>query len=424
MFADVVSLYRESGRPDIVAGAFSYAGTQTGPLLGLIKICSELPRHEGYFELDPEEEGDQVSFNWKLAVNEHGRFYSNVDDFALNCEALAKGVVPQYYYLQEEDFSSQERGGSSRLLKLLELVRLIRGLSKLSFAASTDYGRQKLLFVLPAGKDTAPRTLEVDTTLSLRCLAADAVDAELLCDLTSDDAEKTLHVNEHRQLFRTAIATVLARRTNGSQRASFEYLVENWKEVISVYQLNADCYVQNFSFEKMKAEIAKVELDYATRVSAILGESSSKLLALPLSVAGLAGVVGSDSVPEAGLLVLGMLVVALILSGVIKNQLFAAERVQAGFLLAISDLDGGTAKYPESLMSSIGAATKAFGKQLRFLRTVYAVVRPLAWLPAILGVAIMAVRFQLDPLIAFSIVWVCACLVWIVAMRWPKLLAS
>ncbi|MBW8374455.1 hypothetical protein [Stenotrophomonas sp.] len=424
MFADVVSLYRESGRPAIAAGVFSYDGAQKQTLMASIEACKELPSYEGFFESEPEEEDGRVLFEWKLAVNECGRFYASIEDFAVQCEALGRGAVPANYYLQEEDFLSTAGVAPEKLTKLLEIVRLIQALSKLSFATSTGTGWQRLLFVLPAGKDAAPRTVEVDTKISLRSLDAEPVDAAILFGITSADADMTLHVNEHRQLFRTAIATVLARRLPESGVGAFEYLIENWSEIVSLYQLNADCYVQNFSFEKMRAEIGRIELDYATRVSAILGESSSKLLALPLSVAGLAGVVGSNSFTESALLIAGMVVVALILSGVIQNQLFAAERVEAGFRLAISDMDGGSVKYPDSLVASVNSARQGFERQLVFLQKIYAVVRPLAWAPAVLGTAIMAVRFEVSAFAVVSILWACALILWVASLVRPDLIST
>ncbi len=424
MFADVVSLYRESGRPAIAAGAFSYDGAQKQTLMAAIEVCKTLPTYEGFFESEPEEEDGRVLFEWKLAVNELGRFYANVEDFAVQCEALGRGVIPDNYYLREEDFQSAVGKAPEKLAKLLEIVKIIQGLSKLSFAASAGSGWQRLLFVVPAGKDVAPRTVEVDTKITLRCLDAASPDAAILFGITSDDAEMTLHVNEHRQLFRTAVATVLARRLPESGVGSFEYLIENWSEIVNLYQLNADCYVQNFSFEKMRAEVGRIELDYATRVSAILGESSSKLLALPLSVAGLAGVVGARGFAEAALLILGMVVVALILSGVIQNQLFAAERVEAGFRLAISDVDGGSAKYPDSLVSSVESAKKGFERQLVFLQKIYAVVRPLAWVPAVMGTVIVAVRFELSAFVVVAILWTCALMLWVASVARPDLISK
>lgn len=159
------------------------------------------------------------------------------------------------------------------------------------------------------------------------------------------------------------------------------------------YELNAECYVQKFSFEKLRGDVARIELDYATRMAAVLGESSGKMLALPLSIGGLAAVWLAGDVWSASGLCLGMLLVSLLLSGILHNQRLASKRVEAGFNLSISDVQSSSSKHPAALQTAINSAKAGFAQQLAFLRKVHLVIHPLAWLPTLIALGMVILKF-------------------------------
>lgn len=398
VFERVVNLYRESGRSPIEEAAFSYEGTLTPELRIAIEGCQGLATTFGYFEDGPHYEDGQVSFTWRVPANEFGRFYRDVYDFIEGSEKLSAGQIPENYYLIQENIHGGVDAATPELNVALAISQMIGGLSKLSLSSSSfDSGRRKLLFVLPASADVGPRTVEIDTSITRACLLADKPDVAILEAMT-DEENGRLHINEHRQLFRVSIASVLARRREDSTESAFQFLVYSWAEVIKTYQLNADCYVQKFSFEKLRGEVARIELDYATRMAAVLGDGSGKILALPLSLGGLVGVWTTTDVLTALGLVVGLVLVSLLLSGLLHNQKLASARVEAGFNLAMGDVDGGSAKYPPSLQSAIDQAKKGFARQLSFLRRVHNIVHPLAWVPPIAGTVMVVLKFGLSSL--------------------------
>lgn len=398
MFERVVNLYRESGRPAIEEAAFSYEGQLSPGIRVAIEECQKLDKNYGSFEGEPQYTDDQVSFTWRVPANEFGRFYRDVYGFIEGSEKLGAGQIPENYYLIKEDIHGGVDAATHELDVALAVSRLISGLSKLSLSSSVfDSGGRKLLFILPAAADVGPRTVEVNTTITRACLLAGKPDVTLLETLTAEE-DGRLHINEHRQIFRVSIASVLARRREDSSESAFQFLVYSWPEVLKTYQMNADCYVQKFSFEKLRGEVARIELDYATRMAAVLGDGSGKILALPLSLGGLAGVWATTDVFTALGLVVGLVLVALLLSGLLHNQKLASARVEAGFDLAMGEVDGSLAKYPPSLQSAIDQAKKGFSRQLIFLRRVHNIVHPLAWLPPIMGAVMVILKFGLSSL--------------------------
>src|SRR3546814_7318158 len=81
-------------------------------------------------------------------------------------------------------------------------------------------------------------------------------------------------------LFRSALASENA----------FTYLAANWPDVLEKYGFDVDCYISNFSFEKIRLEIAQMALDFSSRLSSVMGDSAGKFLALPLPIAVLAAI--------------------------------------------------------------------------------------------------------------------------------------
>src|SRR3546814_20837694 len=82
----------------------------------------------------------------------------------------------------------------------------------------------------------------------------------------------------------------------------------------------------NFSFEKIRLEIAQMELDFSSRLSSVMGDSAGKFLALPLPIAVLAAIYKIHGIVEAYLLFIGSLVIVMLFSGMIHNQLLQLDR--------------------------------------------------------------------------------------------------
>ncbi|MGQ5258454.1 hypothetical protein [Xanthomonas arboricola] len=403
MFESVVRLYRAAGRPSVEEGTFSYDG-QAYDVAGEIQECQKLERKFGSFEDGPHEDDGQLSFTWRLPSNEFGRFYTNVYDFVDGSEILSSGGVPENYYLVQEDILGGAEEPTEELAAALHLGKLIGGLLKLSLnTVSLTASTKKLLFVLPATGDTGPKTFEIDTRITRACLLAPKPDISVLEALFSN-GEGRLHINEHKQLFRVALTSVLAKRNADSPEPAFQYLVYSWSDVVMAYELNAECYVQKFSFEKLRGDVARIELDYATRMAAVLGDSSGKMLALPLSIGGLAAVWLADDVWSASGLCLGMLLVSLLLSGILHNQRLASKRVEAGFNLSIADVQSASSKHPTALQGAINSAKLGFAEQLAFLRKVHMVIHPLAWVPTLIALGMVVLRFGLQALPSIGLV--------------------
>lgn len=394
MFADVVSLYREAQRPALDAGRFRYSGMASTSLRGIIARCDDLDDTFGHFEDAPEWTGDRVEFCWLVGDNEHGRFYTNVADLVARSQALSRGQRPQNFYLVEDDYCAGEDDPPEQLSHAYELCELIQLLGSISLTADISATTQprELIFVIPAGDKAPPRTLSLSTRLESSVLGKRRLDLEPLRRLVTDESTHSLHVQELRALFRLAVADTVG-RAPASENA-FTFLAGHWPDVLEKYGFDVDCYISNFSFEKIRLEIAQMELDFSSRLSSVMGDSAAKFLALPLPIGVLAGIYKVHGIVEAYLLFIGSLVIVMLFSGMVHNQLFQLARIDHGFGVIVDQFNKKTKSYPTSIADRLAEARKGFSKQRSFLfRTLWS-LRVLAWVPIVAGLVLLAWKYH------------------------------
>lgn len=394
MFADVVSLYREAQRPAFDAGRFHYSGAASASLRATIVRCDGVDDTFGHFEDSPEWTDDCVEFCWLVGDNEHGRFYANVTELVARSQVLSRGQRPQNFYLIEDDYCAGEDAPPEQLIHAYELCELIQLLESISLTADLSATTQprELIFVIPAGEKAPPRTLGLSTRLEAPVLVEKRLDLEPLRRLVSEESTYSLHVQELRALFRLAVADTIGRAPLSAN--AFTFLVANWPDVLEKYGFDVDCYVSNFSFEKIRLEIAQMELDFSSRLASVMGDSAAKFLALPLPIAVLAAIYKTHGIVEAYLLFVGALVIVMLFSGLVHNQLLQLARIDHGFGVIGDQFSKKAKSYPASIADRLAEAREGFTKQRSFLRRTLWALRILAWVPIIAGLALLAWKFH------------------------------
>lgn len=394
MFADVVSLYREAQRPTFDAGRFRYSGPASASLRAVIARCEDLDDTFGYFEDAPEWTDDCVEFCWLVGDNEHGRFYADVADLVTHSHTLSRGQRPQNFYLIEDNYCSEEENPPEQLNHAYELCELIQLLGIISLTADLSANTQprELIFVIPAGEKAPPRTLSLSTQLEPSALAENRLDLKPLRRLVSDESAHSLHVQELRALFRLAVADTVGRASTNEN--IFTFLVAHWSDVLEKYGFDVDCYISNFSFEKVRLEIAQMELDFSSRLSSVMGDSAAKFLALPLPIAVLAAIYKTHGIVEAYLLFIGSLVIVMLFSGMIHNQLLQLARIVHGFGVIVDQFSKKTQSYPASITGHLTEASDGFAKQRSFLFRTLWTLRILAWLLIVANLVLLAWKYH------------------------------
>jgi hypothetical protein len=392
-FATSVALYRQVGRPAFGNGQFSYEGPNTTAIASVIAACRDVSSGIGRFVVPPEVEGDNVTFTWAPGHNQSACFYPSTRELVEQSTALSKGIRPENYYLVAEDHLAGDAVMPSSLSGALRLCDLVAAIGKLALTSAdlADAAGRVLLFIQPASEKTLPKTIELVTHISPEMLALPPPDLRVLEELTAPEVDHQLHVAERRGFFRLAVADVLAEPD--ARDVSFLHLVRSWDRVLEFYRRNVDVYLSNFSFEKLRRDIATESVDYAGKLSKSLNDSTSKLLALPLSFAAIAAVQVSADFTAAAAAVLGALLLSILLAGLIQNQLLELGSIRDGFLTVFKHLtkEAGTDTEIGGLLDK---ARAAFNRQAALLHRVLWTVRCLAWSPPLLALGVLAWRFN------------------------------
>lgn len=396
MFRDVVELYRACERPELAGGSFSFEGASSARLSRAIDACGQLGEQFGRFAEPPENEQDGgVSLTWNLAANEHARFYETISALVNASTRPSQGVPPTAYYLIDDNYAVGETPAPESVVRLERLVTLIQCLARISQPITTSaLDPLSLIFVIPAEEKTPPRTIQLETRVTEATVSAADINIGALQRLVDAAGGEQLHVEERTSLFRLAVADVLG--DVPSEQSAFTYLIAHWTEVIAKYQYDVDAYISRFSFDKIRKEIAQTELDFVTKIQSVVGESSSKLLGLPLSLAAVIGIYHASALIESMLLCFGALLIALIFSAFTENQRLQLQQVDHAFETVFDPLIERVKSLPSAIAVRLNEAQQAFARQLRFSRRALLAIRILAWIPVLLAVAATAYKFN-DP---------------------------
>lgn len=320
MFSNVVALYRTLGAPTIEDGVIRYEGRPTPDIIGALRMCDDLPAAYGKFE-HCSEEADSLDIEFRLPSNESGRFYANLGEFVAGNGSLGKGQFPSNVYIVELSWADSDDTEPSAIKALRRVCRMIELLALLAIGVDKDSSPDgyNLFFALPPDGAKPPRTFLLPTQVDVKVLDYELNHLSLLEEILNRKNENKAHLSERKLMIRMAVASVIEKFE--SEPNLFLVIVREWREVLATYRANLQTYVYSFSFERARREVAQAEIDYGTKLSGVLGDIAGKMLALPISLAGLVVLEKTTSKFEGFILVLGLAVVSVVLLAILHNQM-------------------------------------------------------------------------------------------------------
>jgi hypothetical protein len=381
MFAKIVELYRALNRPSIENESFVFVGACTPSTIELIEQVAGLPDHFGYFE-DKIILGNNVKIDFRIASSDYcGRFHASVSNFIAATPSLNFGIVPESYYVIDLDYFSGDVKSPPVIVSLSELCRFVRAISLLAaeYTQGTDmaFGENRLFFVLAADGKTPAKTLSIIVRIEELLLQYSLVHLRFLEVLVSEKMKNEIHIDERRMIMRLAVADALSVPDESTEL--FAYLVSHWRDVLSKYRHNFLAFVNQYSFEKVRKEIATAEIDHATKLSAVLGDIAGKLLALPVSLAAVLILRKASTAEEFWIIFAGLWAVSVIFIGILWNQWLQVKRLRGSFEIIFGQYDGST--FPKKLQAPIAQARRAIKHQYRVLSYTFGVFGFLALAP-------------------------------------------
>lgn len=348
MFSHVVALYRALGAPTIEDGVVSYEGAPTAEIISALRMCDELPAAYGKFE-HLSDEADFLEIEFRLPSNESGHFYSSLTEFVARNGSLGKGQFPSNVYITELRWADSDDIEPPEIKSLRCVCRLIELLALLAIGVDKDSSPDgyNLFFALPPDGAKPPRTFLLPTQVDVKVLDYELNHLSLLEEILNRKNENKAHLSERKLMIRMAVASVIEKFE--SEPNLLLVIVREWREVLATYRANLQTYVYSFSFERVRREVAQAEIDYGTKLSGVLGDIAGKMLALPISLAGLVALEKTTSKFEGFILVLGLAVVSVVLLAILHNQMLQTERLLHSFNVIFDDFKDKIKTYPPKL---------------------------------------------------------------------------
>lgn len=383
MFDQVIALYRGLGRPRVEGGRYSFKGKIGDHTRPLLAVLEELPERYGQAELYPAEEGC-LDLEFSFPANEYGGTHDDIDVFLRNSPSLNVGLIPSAFYILDIDYCSGDPVKPEVLQRLDECCEFIRLLGKLATdpcAESAD-PTQRLVFVLSADGKAPPQTLTLRVKVTPRLLASPIPHLSLLRALVnpSNTDRRSPHIEERRMILQSAIAEVLASAVSVQ---AFEFLVLNWSRVLSIYRHNLRAFLCEYSFDKVRKEIASTEIEYATKLSGVLGDVAGKLLGLPIAAGGGVLLVKASGVSEFVIVAVSLITVSVIFLLVIWNQWLQFRRLGDTSSFIFQQYESKLTTYPVKLRQPIIQGREMLLRQARFLKRTLFVVGVIAIIPTL-----------------------------------------
>ena len=399
----VVSLYRLIGCPRVENGTFTAEIEVTPELKCAMSNCDELSISYGEFDellknnsfdiSSPSEisEGDTIKLKWKIATNGSVLFFNSYADLLENHKSVFRGENLDQFYIAQDNVLSTEGGENSRLATLTSVVNLISLLSKIAHYhdEKTKEDVFRLVFILTEKDTHKPYVLK--TLFQEIDLSIGAIDLSTLNELVEAQDENYAHSSEKLGIFRFALANVISQCPPSDNE--FSYLLKHWRELLTEYKASFDIYISGFSFNKVRTELAKAEIELASSLSKVMNDITGKLFGIPISLVALISMLKLESILENLVLVFGTLLFSLIVSGLVKNQLLLRKSINIGADLTFSTYKVEKASYPSDLKSCLKNSEKTFKAQSRFLLLGLWSARVIVWLITFISVYIFIEKF-------------------------------
>lgn len=393
MFSDVVALYRVLNRPQVAEdGTFAFSGSIDAEARQMLETCIELPAQFGDFDCQFSADGT-VHLDGAWPMNDSGRFYDSYSSFFNKTPSIAFGALPVNFYIADIDYFSGDVEKPPVIVaveKLAEFIRLLAAFAedRAEFGNNTN----RLLFVLPpSAKDKPQRTVVMEVRPEEAALRNPLIHLRLLEELVDERNAKKLHIEERRLVMRSAIGDVLGGASSGENLLTL--LSQKWSEVLQKYRHNFQAYINNFAFDEVRKKIADSEIEYASKLSGVLGDIAGKLLALPVSLVALVALDEAKSVSAFVIGCIGLAIVSVVYLFILRNLWLQADRLKSSFDLAFSPFFNKLNTYPSPLRKVLEERKRALERQMGFLKLTFGAFYGLACVPALGAIWKIAARY-------------------------------
>ncbi|KXS34071.1 MAG: hypothetical protein AWU56_2317 [Idiomarina sp. T82-3] len=306
----IVTLYRAFGKPSLIEkNSFSATAIASTEIIDAIKDCQALSPSCGRFDevlVNGKEQradqalkvGDEISIRWLLSTNGQIPFYRDYCHLLESRTSIYKGSAPDFYYVSDEDFINDEVScsqTSQRLQKLCQVIECLSVIAQYHDEKSTS-DTFRLVFIVPESETKPHQPIVLDTKFRMSDLAGPEIDISTIQEIATAISSEETHAQEKAGLFRLCLADII--ESTPEACSSFSYLIQEWPTLLQKYKQSYETYISGFAFNRVRSELAKVEVEIASSLSKALNDITTKLLSIPISFAALLTMSKLESIEE------------------------------------------------------------------------------------------------------------------------------
>ncbi|MDD4904744.1 MAG: hypothetical protein PHD39_01115 [Methylobacter tundripaludum] len=353
-FEQLISLYRLLGCPALEGKTFKTRGTCSlrmsellsalwlGNQYTIVLTVGEINKSTEMNDPFPDlAEKQPLHIEITVPQTEKGFFYKNVSEWIALAGSLKKGRFAPNTYLVDEDLIVDAESDNTEVAKVRKTCELIEQLSKLAHYHDEKQGPSqayRLVFVVPDKDDKVYRPVILETQLTDDILLAEQPDISLLSKIVQEhNTSNSIHASERLSVYRIALTEIIEKIPSDAK--AFSYLIKHWPDVADSFKKSWERYLSGFSFNKLKAEMAKQQTEFSQKLSDTVASLSGRLFSLPISIAGIALIEKAESSLVNWFYLVSSLLVSYMVFRAVKIQEENLENAQASYIMAFSEFN-------------------------------------------------------------------------------------
>ncbi len=342
-------------------------------------------------------ENQSLHIEITVSQNERGFFYKNVSEWIALAGSLKKGRIAVNTYLIDEDLIVDEEPDNEEVAKIRKTCLLIEQLSELAHYHDEKQGSNqayRLVFVVPDKDDKVYRPVIIETQLTDDILLAEQPDISLLSTILQEHhTSNNIHASERLSVYRIALTEIIEKISGDTQ--TFPYLVKHWPDVIENFNKSWERYLSGFSFNKLKAEMAKQQTEFSQKLGDTIASLSGRLFSLPISIAGIALLERAESSVANWFYLVSSLLISYMVFRAIKLQQVNLENVQASYKMAFSEFQQKTGEKDSAIQQELQNVIARLDGTFSQLASELKGYSFIAWAPLLAAIAYMILKSYL-----------------------------
>ena len=403
-FKDLIDLYRLLNRPELTGETFRceiQCSDEIERLLRVLWLSDKFDLIINNFETESRDEfpneitDSLITIEVKLPQNESGKFYVNLDQWVVTAEPLTRGQLTQNTYLLKEDLLVSETSLSDKLNNVLAICKLINKLGEIAHYHDEKItsGPFRLVFVVPSQEDKSFYPVVLETRLTTEMLEYH-LDISIIDSIIEEQTNNRLHALERITTFRIALAEIIKKSPN--EKESFNYLVCHWDDVLDNFQKSWESYINGFSFQKLKTEIAEKQASFSQKMTDIAANLSAKLFSLPIVIVGVVMLEKQDSSIANWFYVVGSLLTTYLIQSAIEIQERNLLNIKSSCDLAFSEYHKEKNEEFSSINQELKAVIESLNNTNSELERTLKLYCYLSWIPFVAAVIYILLKSQIN----------------------------